>query len=280
MTGNEGTRELTGPTWHRFLSPHYDDVALSCGGTVARLARSGLTPEIVVVFGAEPDAGAVLSPFAARTQKRWGLTQGAEIAGRRREEAVAAVALGATSAALPFLDAIYRDRHYQDDEQLFGEVATAETILPAQIAAALALDALPDAKVRLYAPLAVGGHVDHRHGFAVGVSLARFGWDVWFYEDLPYALRAGALETRLAALAPGHRLEPAAIIDVTATWEAKLAAILAYPSQLATAFGLVGIGSSPEEIDRAMRAYALRAGGRVLAERFWRLAKGGSLPVA
>ena len=60
-------------TWHRFLSPHYDDIALSCGGTVALLARSGLAPEIAIVFGDEPDPSQPLTPFAAMQHAEWGL---------------------------------------------------------------------------------------------------------------------------------------------------------------------------------------------------------------
>lgn len=265
------TAPLGGPTWHRFISPHYDDIALSCGGTVALLSLAGLAPEIAVVFGDEPDPTARLSSFAEDLHQQWGMSAGDVISGRRREESIAAIALGATSSNLPFLDAIYRGPHYASNDQLFGEPAPAEAKLPAWIASAIGLDTPPDPQTRVYAPLAVGGHVDHRHAFAVGLDLARAGWDVWFYEDLPYALWDAALETRLAALPP-DLLTPAAVIDVSATWSSKIAAILAYASQLTTVFGYVDSGSSPEEIDRVMRSYANRAGDGAPAERFWRVA--------
>ena len=265
-----------GPSWHRFVSPHYDDIALSCGGTVARLAAASLAPEISVVFGDEPDPAVPLSPFAAAMHDAWGLLAGEAIAARRREEAAAAAAMGATSATLPFLDAIYRGRHYDSEERLFGEPAPAEANLPAWIASALALDTPPDSRVRVYAPLAVGGHVDHRHAFRLGADLARAGWDVWFYEDLPYALRDGALEARLAALAVTDAVAPTGVVDVAATWDAKLAAILAYPSQLAGVFGRAGTGSPLPEIDAVMRAYALATGQGTLSERLWRLAPAGA----
>ena len=264
---------LAGPTWHRFLSPHYDDIALSCGGTVALLTGAGLAPEIVVIFGHQPDSAVPLSPFAVTMHEGWGLSASEVIASRRGEEAAAALALGATSSSLPFLDAIYRGRHYESDEQLFGETVPAEASLPPAIISALQLDAPPDERVRMYAPLAVGGHVDHRHGFAAGVALARAGWNVWFYEDLPYALNAGAIEARLTALAGEAPVEPVATIDIKATWAPKLAAILAYPSQLSTVFRYVGAGSSRDEIDQVMRAYATQVGGGVPAERFWRLSR-------
>ncbi len=182
--------------------------------------------------------------------------------------------MGATSTNLPFLDAIYRGRHYERDAQLFGETVAAESNLPAWIASAMVLDTTPDPSIRVYAPLGIGGHVDHRHGFAVGVALSRAGWDVWFYEDLPYALKAGALDTRLAAIDAVAPVEPAAVIDVSTTWETKLDAILAYPSQMATVFSYVGAGSSRAEIDARMRPDAERIGGGVPAERYWKLRAG------
>ncbi len=39
----------------------------------------------------------------------------------------------------------------------------------------------------LIAPLAIGGHVDHRLVYHTACVLARDGWPVAFYEDLPYA---------------------------------------------------------------------------------------------
>ena len=268
---------LAGPSRHLFLSPHYDDIALSCGGTVALLARSGPAPEIAVVFGDEPDPALPLTPFARALHDRWGLGAREVIAARRREEAAAAAALGASPGNLPFLDAIYRGDAYQSNERLFAEPVLTDADLPVRIATALLLDAPPDPKVRVYAPLAVGGHVDHRLAFAAGVVLARYGHRVWFYEDLPYALLPEALEARLAALAPELRPETAAIVDVTATWSAKQAAILSYPSQLATVFGYAGVGTAPEAIDEALRGYAGRAAAEAdaitaPAERFWQIA--------
>ncbi|MGN6673994.1 MAG: PIG-L deacetylase family protein, partial [Thermomicrobiales bacterium] len=48
---------------HCFLAPHYDDVALSCGGTVALLAGQGARPLVVTVFGGDPSS-VTLTTFA------------------------------------------------------------------------------------------------------------------------------------------------------------------------------------------------------------------------
>jgi len=271
VMGTPGTdRALLGrPTWHRFLSPHYDDIALSCGGTAALLAGEGRAPEVLIVFGAEPGRGEALSDYAAAMHRTWGLDSSEVNARRQSEERAASVFLGTTFRVLPFRDAIYRGDAYLGDDDLFGPVAADDVMLPGAIAGAAELAHAPDPATRIYAPLAVGRHVDHQLVFTAGVQLAREGWDVWFYEDLPYALRDGALRDRLATASVN--LTPAAIIDVTATWGAKMDAILAYPSQLPAIFSSVGSTGRRLEIDALLRAYAERPDHDTLGERFWRL---------
>jgi LmbE family N-acetylglucosaminyl deacetylase len=262
---------LTRPTRHLFLSPHYDDIPLSAGATVRLLADDGLAPETLVVFGSEPDHGRPLSAFAEAMHEKWGLTADEVIASRQAEEAAAAAELGAQTRVLPFRDAIYRGEAYLSDEDLFGSPATEEASLPNAITASLDLADSPDATTRIYAPLGVGKHVDHQIVHLAGQELAGRGWDVWFYEDIPYALRPMALDTRLAEIG-GTRFAPVARIPTESTWERKIDAILRYPSQLETVFRqYVGVGTTREEINEALSAYAARAGDGAMAERFWRL---------
>ena len=266
---------LTRPARHLFLSPHYDDVPLSAGATVRLLADRGRVPETLVVFGSEPDRDRPLSAFAEAMHERWGLTANEVIASRQAEEAAAAAELGAQTRVLPFRDAIYRGDWYLSDEDLFGSPTTEETSLPAAIAASLDLADSPDATTRIYAPLGVGKHVDHQIVHLAGQELAGRGWDVWFYEDIPYALRHMALDTRLAEIGAATRLQPVARIPAESTWERKIDAILRYPSQLETVFlEYVGVGTTREEIDEALSAYAVRAGDGAMAERFWQLSDG------
>jgi LmbE family N-acetylglucosaminyl deacetylase len=261
--------QLAGPERHLFLSPHYDDIALSCGGTAALLARAGRRPEVALIFGAEPDPAAPLTSFAQSMHRDWGMDARQVIAGRRAEEAAAGGILGTTDLFLPFWDAIYRGERYTSNELLFGTPAVDEDGLPGEIVDALRLPDEGRASTRLYAPLGVGRHVDHQQVFRAGAALARGGWEVWFFEDLSYALNAGAREERLAAT--GEALKPVGLVDVTGVWQAKLEAIMAYPSQLATVFGYVDSGSTREEIDTVMRRYAEEVGGGTAAERFWRI---------
>ena len=273
-TGDDELADLTRPTRHIFLSPHYDDIPLSTGATVRRLADRGLTPETLVIFGSEPDPRQQLSTFAQRMHEVWGLTADQVIAGRYTEETAAAAVLGAKTRVLPFRDAIYRGHVYLSDDDLFGISSPDEASLPREIAASLPLGESPDAGTRIYAPLAVGKHVDHQLAYQAATDLATSGWDVWFYEDIPYSLKPHALENRLAEIleAAGTRLEPVATIAVEAVWDRKLDAILCYPSQLETVFRqYVGVGTSRREIGEALSNYAARAGHGIMAERFWRI---------
>lgn len=262
-------QELTRPDRHIFLSPHYDDIALSCGGTAALLAASGRTPEVALIFGDHPDPAEPLTAFAVQLHTQWGMGADEVIAGRRAEESMASIALGTCDRFLPFRDAIYRGARYLSDDDLFGTVKVDEAQIPSQIIEQLMLCADGAGSTRIYAPLAIGSHVDHQHAYSTGLELIRRGWEVWFYEDLPYGLRSANVEQRLTTL-EADGLTPGPLVDVQPVWVRKIDAIMAYPSQLGTIFGqYVGVGTSRLAIDEAMSAYARHAGNGVAAERFW-----------
>ena len=182
---------------------------------------------------------------------------------------MASIALGTCARFLPFRDAIYRGERYLSDEDLFGEVRSDESGLPAQVIAELRLCEDGASNTRIYAPLAIGNHVDHQLAFVAGQELVRRGWEVWFYEDLPYGLMPDKVSERQQAIS-GDGLVAGPSVDVSNHWGRKIDAIMAYPSQLGTVFGqYVGVGSSRTAIDEAMANYARAAGDGVLAERFW-----------
>ena len=260
---------LMRPRWHRFLSPHYDDIALSCGGTATLLAEGGHCPEIVVVFGAESEPGVPLSPYAAAMHRSWGFDATEVNARRRAEEQAASMVMGTTFRALPFRDAIYRGEAYLSDRDLFDTVSTSDRWLPPSIVSAAGLAEAPDPASRVYAPLAVGRHVDHQVVFQAAVQLAKTGWEVWFYEDLPYALWNDALPDRLATAEVD--LARVASVDITATWGAKIDAILAYRSQLGAVFSSIGSSGNRDEIDALLGTYAAGAEDGRREERFWRV---------
>lgn len=261
--------ELARPAKHLFLSPHYDDIALSCGGTARRLRELGRGPEVAIVFGAEPDLEMGFTEFATAMHIGWGMDARDVIANRRAEEAAAAAVLGTEVSFLPFHDAIYRGERYRNDPELFGEVRADESDLATAIISSLQLENTERSSTRIYAPLAIGWHVDHQIVFQAGVALGANGWDVWFYEDLPYALTPGLSGERIDRV--GIHLTTAALVAVDSTWRAKIAAIMAYPSQLETIFRYVDSGSDRTKVDALLREYAKAAGDGVPVERFWRV---------
>lgn len=264
--------ELTAPNTHLFISPHYDDIALSCGGAAALMAEAAKDAVVALLFGDHPDPGQTMTPFADQMHQDWGMTADQVIAGRRAEEAESSRILELRDLYLPFKDAIYRGDNYLNDEQLFGEPRGSDLDLPVRIVAVLLTEGFHPQGTRVYAPLASGFHVDHQLGFQAGAELDRAGWDVWFWEDLPYSLLDGRVEDRISRV--DVPLEVAALVDVTSVWDKKIDAIMAYPSQLKVIFEqYVGAGSSREAIDQLMSDYSKEAGNGRNAERFWRIAR-------
>jgi len=250
-----------------FLAPHYDDVALSCGGTVAALAQRGTAPLIVTIFGGEP-AATDLTAFARWQHERWGTGESDTVATRLDEERAAAAALGCATATLPFLDAIYRGDAYLSDAALFGALDAADATLPAQIVDALlalpALGAADPAAVNIFVPLAIGNHVDHQIVYAIGRTLAARGWCVSAYEDFPYAVLGDETARRLAVV--GQEIGAAETRPVAATLALRVAAIGAYRSQLPVIFRFT------DDWPGVIAAHALALGaGQEAMERFWPL---------
>ena len=256
---------------HIFLSPHLDDVPLSCGGLLAQLTRRRQPVAVITLFAGLPGADAPLSPFAQSHHRRWGNLQAAYRI-RRAEDEAALSTFGLKPIWLPFLDAIYRGQpdagqwYYTADDELFGPLHPAEADLPARLAEAL-LPHLP-AEAVLYAPLTVGNHVDHQLTARAALQLARRGHPLFFYEDYPYVQRRPAdLERALQTL---HRLSgdfapwrerPVPLSE--ADLATKIRAIAAYASQMDILFG------GAEAMAQHVTDYARRSGNGQPAERLW-----------
>jgi LmbE family N-acetylglucosaminyl deacetylase len=292
-----------------YLSPHPDDVALSCGGSVAADAAAGAEVTLITVFSEGPRA-----------------------AQRREEDERAAALLGARLCPLELPDALDRPE-VRGSLDLFAPLGQRHLGILSEVVARLQQKVPPGAAVR--APLGVGGHIDHRLVCAAARALAEVRpLSLSFYEDLPYSLARYALGRRLAALEaqlagpaqpapsleratpaeevrayheylmrlplgrtlgvpglrwmmlrlasraavgadrPGHRPGAAPrlvpeVRDVTPFGEARLRATLAYASQWPLFF------SSPEQARQVLWAHGRQAAGAaggpadVLYERLW-----------
>lgn len=238
------------------LSPHLDDAAFSCGGTLALLARQGWQVTVCTAFTRSvPRPGG----FALACQLDKGL--GAEVdymALRRAEDAAACAALRARPLWLDFAEAPHRG--YGCAAALFAPPREEDGIVaPLAWALRAVLDPAPDL---LLAPQAVGGHVDHVQLVRALREVLPAGQPVLWWVDFPYSARPHSHPARPFAETMLALPERAVQGDAAA----RLAACAAYASQLGFQFG------GPEGLARALEA----AGP---AERF-RGQGGAALPVA
>jgi LmbE family N-acetylglucosaminyl deacetylase len=169
-----------------YLSPHFDDVALSCGGLLWEQTHSGIAAEIWTVCAGDPPPGPE-SDFAKQMHEIWQTGTAAEtVALRRIEDKKAARRLGATVQHLDVPDAIYRRSNtgtlfYQ--ESVFVDLNARETRIAEEVARQIS-EKLTQYDT-LVCPLAIGGHVDHRITRAAAELLNR---PLWYYADIPYLL--------------------------------------------------------------------------------------------
>jgi LmbE family N-acetylglucosaminyl deacetylase len=170
-----------------YLSPHFDDAVLSCGGLIFEQTRQGLQVEIWTIFAGDAPAGP-LSPLAQRCHADWGIPDVHElVAVRREEDQTAAAIVGAETAHFSLPDCIYRlsaDGVPLYPDEVFVPFHPFDLGLDADIAAALATELEPQDV--LVAPLAIGAHVDHR---LARLAAERLDRPLRYYADIPYVLR-------------------------------------------------------------------------------------------
>ncbi|NUN97629.1 MAG: PIG-L family deacetylase [Candidatus Omnitrophica bacterium] len=88
---------------HIYLSPHYDDASLSCGGAIHLQAQAGQAVLVVTICAAPPPSGEPLSPFAQSLHRTWG-NPADVIATREAEDRASLAILGADYLRLNFND--------------------------------------------------------------------------------------------------------------------------------------------------------------------------------
>ena len=237
-----------------YLSPHFDDAVLSCGGLIFEQNRQGIQAEIWTIFAGNPPPGP-LSQFAQENHSLWGLASGEEtVAMRAAEDEEAAGIVGAELVHFDIPDCIYR-RSPKGEYLYTGTVITpahpADRGLPIRIRTALRSELRRDDL--LVCPLALGGHVDHG---LVRRAAGALHLPLLYYADVPYILNdpltlqstAGSLESQLYPVSE-------------AGLQAWLRGVAAYRSQVDSLFK--GEGTLRE----AIRAYWAGEAGT----RLWRI---------
>ncbi|WP_375436722.1 PIG-L deacetylase family protein [uncultured Hymenobacter sp.] len=241
-----------------FVSPHLDDVAFSCGGTLATLVAAGWECVLTTAFTCS-----VPNPtgFALTCQTDKGLAPDIDyLALRRAEDTAAAAHLGAQTVHwLNLPEAPHRG--YESGPALFAGMLPTDPIWQ-ELAELLATEIQAVQPAVLFAPQGLGNHVDHLHTIrAVQQVVGRL--PVLWYRDTPYIIRQPAA-VPAAELPP--RLQDVAVVVAPTALAAKVAAARAYQTQLGFQFG----GSA--QVEDALTHLALReaaaSGLAGIAERF------------
>lgn len=175
----------------------------------------------------------------------------APVAARRSEDLAACGRLGAAAIHFGLPEAIYRRQGsgtfiYPDEQAIFGPVQSDDRKLIDAIADALGEVGLSGS--RIYAPLALGAHVDH---IILRTAAEALGAPLWYYSDLPYAMRGGAPDR---SAKPPHGVEairPLEAEDLTAWVDAAAC----YRSQISTFW------DDADALQVEFAAYLAREGG-------------------
>jgi len=225
-----------------YLSPHFDDAVLSCGGWIWEQTRRGIPVEVWTVCAGDPPPG-LLSKQALHCHAVWGTGTAEEtVALRRGEDQAANRAIQAAWRHLSIPDCIYRrspegDPLYPEDVSVPPHAL--ESYLDQKIAAEIRVGLAPENQ--LVCPLAIGGHVDH---LLTRAAAERLGRPIWYYADIPYLFRhpealGPAIQGMRAAM---HPVSP----DGLQAW---LTGIAAHASQIRMLF------TSEADMQAAVRQY-------------------------
>ena len=237
-----------------YLSPHFDDAVLSCGGLIWEQTHTGIAVEIWTVCAGNPPPGPI-SDFAANMHKTWKTGTAQETVELRRiEDQNAGRRVGASVQHLTIADAIYRRSNT-------GTLIYPENIFvePNPREARLAEEMLGQFTNRLtqydtlVCPLAVGGHVDHRITRVAAEMLNR---PLWYYADIPYTLNYPD------TLAPAIDRMTSKTFFISAkglhAWQDSIAA---HASQISSLF------TDEDGMRQKIKEYAQASGGLPLWER-------------
>lgn len=217
------------------------------GGLIHAHGTTGYQPEIWTISAGIPPVFE-LSPCAKSLHQLWGTPSPSDTLRVRLEEDDHAIRiLGVTRLHFDFLDCIYRRNpngawlytdiyptpHLEDGELLREITASITSLLSSED--------------RMYCPLAIGAHVDHR---IVRAAIENLGKDIYYYADIPYVLKE---PTQLTNQTTGMTFEVNRLSEEDfALWIISLSA---YQSQLSTLY------ESFDSLVNAIRKYREKWGG-------------------
>jgi LmbE family N-acetylglucosaminyl deacetylase len=239
-----------------YLSPHFDDAVLSCGGIIWEQVQEGNHVEIWTICAGAPPPGP-LSAFAQEIHNRWQDLEGSPSA-RRQEDIDSCHLVGAVYHHFDLPDVIYRwlpdgTAVIRKNDDLWLPYHPAEAPLVEWIRQEVAAN-LPGSEVILVSPLTIGGHSDHRLVRAAAELLEQ---PLLYYADVPYAIQQ---PQQLAIFIQGMQIGYSHPVSARAlqVWQAGVAV---YASQVNNFW------PTRSELDRALEQYCHEPGGT----GFWRM---------
>ena len=158
------------------VSPHLDDAVLSCGIKIQRARADGRRVVIANIF-----------------------SEGTNSDTRQAEEINVAREIGAEAFFLNELDAPDRDENFETSQQIFfGSMDDVSDDFIEHVKSRLVAFFKDHNVDTAYFPLGAGNHIDHRIAHAAGRLMIDI--DVRYYEDRPYILWPGILQSRMNTL--------------------------------------------------------------------------------
>lgn len=242
-----------------YLSPHLDDVALSCGGAICAHRAQGLRVLIVTLFAGDPRPP--FSPLAQAFHHLWEIPEDAPPYQKRKEEdEKAMLALDVDFLWLNWLDAIYRISDLSDFSQInsYESNFSQDPACPVLQQWLIDLQAVyPEATIVV--PLGIGGHRDHRLLFQIARSTLN-DTKLLFFEDFPYAAYSSEEVVELVKLYNLTSIQ----VDISHYLEKRIHITGFYQSQHTMLF------YPPSSFGEIIRDYARKGEQYDFSECYWK----------
>ena len=226
---------LRDKTLHVFISPHFDDAVLSCGGTIHQLVSAGETVFVMTMMAGLFNDDLPDTPILNDLHQRWQAGDNPLLT-RQREDIDSLNQLQVNYVHIPLADCVYRivdgTALYPSEESLFGAVHADDFASGFLDEVGLPFADMP--KVA-YIPLGVGHHVDHQIVRDWGLNLLTDKPDyvtIKFYAEYPYMNTENTIESALSYFSISL-VSNDVILDEDDI-RAKVDAITHYKSQIST----------------------------------------------
>ncbi|MDA2921052.1 PIG-L family deacetylase [Desulfobacterota bacterium AH_259_B03_O07] len=180
---------------HVYVSPHMDDIALSCGGRIVNQRKKGENVLIVTVFTGDIDE--------AKKPRRKLFNQFINTQERRAEDTGAMDRLGVDYLWLDYPEAIYRGKRPLSlfSSNVYGS-GTEKPVCDAIFTDLQKTCNTAQNKI-LYLPLGMGKHIDHQIIFQISAQLLSLGnqdFEFIYYEEVPYMFIPNLLKYRMKGI--------------------------------------------------------------------------------